>query len=519
MSTRKHKWSVCLLAATMMISLLGGCDTRKAYSAAEDDGPVTLWVLAEDVGCSYNIGSWDRESDMRAVLKQLAKEYETGHEGVTVELEFLPSANDAPEERERRLEQLRTEIIAGGGPDVYLLPGSTGSSMLFPDVVQSMRSGLFYDISAFYDADDGLGKETLVTAVMDAGLVGEARYVLPLRYNCPVIYTTKTAIEGAGLNAEELASGVNSLYDALTATKDPDWTRYAWPWYYRGAFSVFPGLIDYDTQSVALTVQDVAEYLRRYQMLSSVEISYPQLSSWDVYASRGVYPLTDGYVEYPGNQSIEDVFASAGYDGTIMKDHALLYAGSLDEALDIAIVAQTVGMELEMFPLRAADGSLIAIVTYWGAVGAGSGHPELAYEFLRLSLLEDTQWERNRPLEQRRNTIIYTRGRVTAGWPVRTVGSAEALWEQYRKRIAATSGTSDAGAAQRIRNILRTVSVTAADIPLLDVEINEVRFGLSAESTFRGALMQLSYTDPAEIDVVALAEELIDTLRWHISEG
>ena len=101
MSTRKHKWSVCLLAAAMMINLLGGCDTREAGSAAEDDGPVTLWVLAEDVGCSYNLGSWDRESDMRAVLKQLAKEYETDHEGVTVELEFLPSDNDAPEERER----------------------------------------------------------------------------------------------------------------------------------------------------------------------------------------------------------------------------------------------------------------------------------------------------------------------------------------------------------------------------------------------------------------------------------
>ena len=48
--------------------------------------------------------------------------------------------------------------------------------------------------------------------------------------------------------------------------------------------------------------------------------------------------------------------------------------------------------------MRALDGDLVANITYYGAVGAGCETPELAYSFLRMFLLEETQWEKNRVL-------------------------------------------------------------------------------------------------------------------------
>ena len=48
---------------------------------------------------------------MHYELNRLIKKYQAEHENVTIELEFLPEPG---EERETRLEQLRTEIMAGG---------------------------------------------------------------------------------------------------------------------------------------------------------------------------------------------------------------------------------------------------------------------------------------------------------------------------------------------------------------------------------------------------------------------
>lgn len=76
-------------------------------------------------------------------------------------------------------------------------------------------------------------------------------------------------------------------------------------------------------------------------------------------------------------------------------------------------------------------GDLIADVTYFGAVGASCRHPELAYEFLRLFLSEDAQWEVNRS----RSTQGFQAGLIAAGWPVRAEGAAEYLWQNMEFQL------------------------------------------------------------------------------------
>ena len=112
-------------------------------------------------------------------------------------MDYLPTNE---QERAVYLQQLRTEILQGGGPDCYLL--STDNTLildepeqytyvevepLFADVGPAMRNGLFYDISLLYDANDSFGKDGLNSRIMDAGMVDGKRYVLPLRYDMPVI--------------------------------------------------------------------------------------------------------------------------------------------------------------------------------------------------------------------------------------------------------------------------------------------------------------------------------------------
>lgn len=485
---KRSKMLVALTLLMVLLASIGGCGNANK----EGEESFTLRLLTEEYPDSYGLTD---TNPMSLVVRQLIDAYEAAHEGIHIEAELLPSA---PEEREARMEELRTEILSGGGPDLYLLQGS-GEDALFTDAAQAMRNGLFYDLSTLYEADADLGEETLVSPVMDAGVIGDARYILPLRYNFPVVYTTEAALKAAGIDMETISSGVNALYDALAATEDPDWTRYAWPWYYSSPLCVFPDVVDYETQTVCLTADAVETYLRRVQALANVGITYPMSTSWDIYASLSQYPLKGGTVSFEENGGFSAAF---------------LYVGGLDEALDVAVVTEALDMDLAMFPLRSVDGSLVADVTDWGAVGAGCEHPEAAYDFLRLLLLEDTQWERNRPPVPDGGF----HGRVAAGWPVRAAGSVERLWDGYRERIFAHAAGSST-AARWANQILRTVDVTESDIPLLEEQIDVVRFGLPGEDDFRRNLMALCLSDGTDTDLEALSQELVDSLRWHVMEG
>ena len=156
---------------------------------------------------------------------------------VKVEVEYLPVVG-----RSAALERIRTSLMAGEGPDVLILP--TNSSMdiddeyiqlnelLIPDVNQAMHNGLFSDISELYDADTELNKEALVTTVMDAGVVNEARYTLPLFYNFPVAFVDMDQFVETGLSTEVFDSGILSLTDAIVQSGNQKLAGCACPAYF-----------------------------------------------------------------------------------------------------------------------------------------------------------------------------------------------------------------------------------------------------------------------------------------------
>ena len=162
------------LLVLCLLSGLDGCGMKQA-----DENTSSLWVVTE-ASCS---------DGMNLQAEIIAKRMEKKNPGLTVELDILPTD---PQEREIRLKQLRTKIMAGDGPDVYLLP--TGGTLtqdyriseswflrfreisiapLFQDVEQAMRSGLFYDIQTYYEADRTLGKDALNSQIMDTGTLGK----------------------------------------------------------------------------------------------------------------------------------------------------------------------------------------------------------------------------------------------------------------------------------------------------------------------------------------------------------
>ena len=100
-----HKFVLLYFLLIMLIFSLSGC--AQTGTAQKE----TLWVLTEQSNTDdYNLQA------------QLVSEWmESAHTDITVELEILPADADL---REIRLKQLRAQIMAGNGPDVYLLPTS-----------------------------------------------------------------------------------------------------------------------------------------------------------------------------------------------------------------------------------------------------------------------------------------------------------------------------------------------------------------------------------------------------------
>ena len=126
-----------------------------------------------------------------------------------------------------------------------------------------MRNDNFYDISAFYDADDALEKEQLNNTIMEAGVLDGVRYVLPLYYDIPVVLMNPEKAAASEIDTERLKSNVFDMMDTLLETEDPMWCSGAYMIYPNNFFGhdLFPDLMDYSSGEVILTAEEVAAYM------------------------------------------------------------------------------------------------------------------------------------------------------------------------------------------------------------------------------------------------------------------
>lgn len=267
---RKLKFLPLLLA----LLTLAGCGRRVETTS-------TLWVVTEQT----------KPDGMNSQVKQKIEAFETAHPGTEVKLDILPREVVA---REQYLKQVRTEIMSGKGPDVYLLPTTstflgngldeaprphqiTDLKPLFPNVEQAARNGLFLDLSARYDADDALEKQKFQSTVMEAGVMDtgsrrDGRYLPPLRYNFPVLYADADGLAEYGLTADDLSGSVLDLMELAVHSGSQTLACAVEPHVLltgRG-FSFLSQAIDYEAQRPTVSKEEIARLLRLCQQLEAL---------------------------------------------------------------------------------------------------------------------------------------------------------------------------------------------------------------------------------------------------------
>ena len=485
-----------LMILLLICSLLVGCgaspdveNSPKDTSVPDttsDDGKIHLRLLAE-------------EDDQRLIyLNAVVRQFEKSHENVDIKVELLTSDWT---KRSAQVERLRIQIMAGKGPDIFVLRGRMANSTLeslFVDVEQSMYNGIFADITSYYDADEELDKEAFVTEVMNAGVVDGVRYLLPLQYNMPVIYMDEQAVTDAGVKVENLTRNVDCLFTTLLEKDDTvlgncnivlAQTNYA--------LDMFPGLLNYSTGEVEVTVDELSDYLRKYQALA-------RLGGSDCDEELLYTPSTVS--QYVRNGRF---WHDAGYPLHIM---------DMSFAMDYMSISKSQEWKLQMYPLRTTDGKVVANVTYWAGINANCENVDVGYDFLRNLLSEKYQFE----------SIVALRGfkeipddLLTDGWPVRRKGSVAALWDVLAKRVNKVKAY---GTLVDIRKdaVNTEVEFSEEDLSILYEPIDVVRFSMDYEREVVLQIVTLNegvHYFETDVDIDKMAKNIIWNLQLHLGEG
>ena len=197
------------------------------------------------------------------------------------------------------------------------------------------------------------------------------------------------------------------------------------------------------------------------------------------------------------------------YNGEFLTQQQPVMLSMVDNAVPLSAIAKTENKELAAIPVRAANGELVACVTYYAAVGNGCSDPELAYEFVREFLTEDVQFE-----HQKLERTKYSSSKMATGLPVRSDGKADDLWAMEKKLL---KGFGTEKEENRRRNAVMGVSLTQADVPVLDVPIDRVYFATVFDQQVMAAAVGRVLFEQADIDTTA--RELIYQLELHAGEG
>ena len=184
------KLTATLLSLLMLIAALGGCRPKDAEESRAPEGggaePLRVFIDVEfgsnvfisvqeflrDYEAETTKGGKTKYKSLQAVIAELG-----GPEDI--ELEFAPKCGD---ERDAYMTALRTEIMAGKGPDVFVTLSGYGShwddaslsklcreDSLFQFPKQAMERNMFLPLDDYIEKARFMEWDKLTTIIMETG--------------------------------------------------------------------------------------------------------------------------------------------------------------------------------------------------------------------------------------------------------------------------------------------------------------------------------------------------------------
>lgn len=327
----KKKLALLLAALLPLLALVPGCQTEN-----EESAPSSSQTAQEDAS---------QEEEQDAVTLCIEQSFKQDASDV---ISFLLAQGDTPQyqleilpteeaRRETELTRLRTEIMAGEGPDAFVLstymPGVLDPlETLFPNVEKSMASHLFLALEDMVQESELIHLEHCNQAVMDAGVNEDGRFVLPLLYHFSGVVLDCSFLQNPDFTFSSLDELLQSGEDALLDV------------FSRSGYTIFPNALG-----------RMADYQGMNLLFTQEELLHTAQQSDALYAV-----LTDGGLA-TGAQNL-------GYPGRV--------------TLGTLRMAEYADTPYAFFPIPDREGNVTPGVTLWAAVNRNAAHPQEAFTFL-----------------------------------------------------------------------------------------------------------------------------------------
>lgn len=244
------------------------------------------------------------------------------------------------QERSAALARIRTEILAGKGPDVFICtcraPG-LGEEGLFKFPGQTMENRIFLPLDEYIEKAEYMEWDRLLPAVMDAGKGEDGQLLLPLAYRFDVLLLDRGRFSsGVELPAawDELAESGDKLVRSLAG--------------YAALYDLMGELGDYDKDVPAFSEDELFDYAKRFL----------------------------AHIKGVRSESVTPVFVNFT-DGK--------FSGP-DSTLDLLN-----GREFDFFSTYNKDGGITADITAFAGINRNSAHPDEAFTVLDFLMSRDVQ--------------------------------------------------------------------------------------------------------------------------------
>ena len=348
-----YKLISIILAVLLFMTMFTGCAGKEtgplkicvdlgAFSEISDYG---MGLISEERGQQYAMQQF--EADLTAYLEA------NSLDPIELEFEFIPGPEDA--ERDTAIARLRTEIMSGKGPDIFLL-GSNSRDMepLFKVPEKNMANGAFLPLNEYIENAQFMEFEKLVPGVMSAGQYDGEQYILPLTYTMPLTL----------YNASEVQHTTSETMTWEQMLEGEDYLRHAAYFYSATGFvdlfmlNSFGQIADYENDTLTLTEEELLKRTEEMIALENIRFHDEDAqnalpTNWQIYLCYGFDQLAKWGGYRPSSQN--------------------LFAGETDETVP------TLDDPMTIVPMYSDDCGAMATVLTYAAINANTTQPEKAF--------------------------------------------------------------------------------------------------------------------------------------------
>ncbi len=209
-----------LLALLLLLPVLVGCDSETVSSPSPQGGGSAKPADADAVGQTetepdYSWFEMPEETDT-LVLYSSGLNTSTINHAVDIFKRKYPEVNVDWHRlgEDEFVTQIRAEIPAGKGPDLLYASGSD-----FSDIYKTMSTGVLEDLNPYIANDPDFNLDDYIEGIMEEGLYGGARYILPVSHRSQPLVTTEEALAEIGCTVDDIRT-FSGFLDAANRYKE-----------------------------------------------------------------------------------------------------------------------------------------------------------------------------------------------------------------------------------------------------------------------------------------------------------